>query len=86
LPLIIHTIDPSEFRRVRVQVCRLTQTELAEVLHMTQQTLSRYENGGLAIPVTVGLAMEALSKRRRGKVMAEMQWKRPARRNGWHYL
>lgn len=86
MAIIVPTTDPSEFRRIRVQTCRLTQTELAEALRMTQQTISRYENGALMIPTTVGLAIEALSKRRRGRVLAEMQWERPARRTGWHKL
>lgn len=36
-------------RHVR-ETCNLTQNNFAKKLHMTQQTLSRYENGKSAVP------------------------------------
>lgn len=86
LALIIPTTEADEFRRVRIAQCRLTQAELAEALGMSQQTISRYERGGLEIPITVGLALEAIQKRGRGPVRAQMQWDIPHRRANWREL
>jgi transcriptional regulator with XRE-family HTH domain len=86
LALHIPTQDPHEFRRVRVQVCRLTQAELAEALQMTQQTISRYERGILVIPVSAALALEALARRHRGGVRDQMQWNTVSRRASWRKL
>jgi transcriptional regulator with XRE-family HTH domain len=51
-----------EFNGKRIRL-GLTQTELAEMLDMKPNTISRYETGNLSISKVVELAIEAIENR-----------------------
>lgn len=48
-------------------VLGLTQAELAEILEIATNSISRYETGAQPIPKTVELAIEALENRLKPK-------------------
>jgi DNA-binding transcriptional regulator YiaG len=52
----------AELRRTRLRL-DLTQVELANVLEVTSDTVSRWERGAHRVPGAVALAMEALAAR-----------------------
>jgi transcriptional regulator with XRE-family HTH domain len=55
-------MEAKEFRRRRIRL-GVTQTELAEMLDVQPNTVSRYETGTLAISKVVELALEAIEYR-----------------------
>jgi transcriptional regulator with XRE-family HTH domain len=57
-------MEAKEFKRKRMSL-GLTQVELAEILDVKSNTVSRYETGLLNIPKTVELALEALERRQK---------------------
>jgi transcriptional regulator with XRE-family HTH domain len=60
--MYIDSVEAKEFKRKRISL-GLTQTELAEILDVKPNTVSRYETGTLNISKTVELALEAIEKR-----------------------
>jgi transcriptional regulator with XRE-family HTH domain len=55
-------VTPAELRERRVAL-GLSQTELAELLGVTQNTVSRWEVGAHAIPLYLVLALERIEQR-----------------------
>jgi transcriptional regulator with XRE-family HTH domain len=55
-------VEAKEFKRKRIRL-GLTQTELAEMLDIKPNTISRYETGTLPISKVVELALEAVENR-----------------------
>lgn len=55
-------MEAQEFKRKRISL-GVTQTQLAEMLDVQPNTVSRYETGLLSIPKTVELAMETVERR-----------------------
>ena len=55
-------MEPKDFRRKRMSL-GLTQVELAEMLDIKSNTISRYETGLLVIPKAIELALEAIEQR-----------------------
>jgi transcriptional regulator with XRE-family HTH domain len=55
-------VEAKEFRRRRIRL-GITQTELAEMLDVKPNTVSRYETGTLNISRVVELALEAIEQR-----------------------
>ena len=49
-----------KIRRITID---LTQVQLAEMLGVQKNTISRYETGDLAIPKAIELAVEAIESR-----------------------
>ena len=48
------------FRRIREEVVKKSQKELAEILGISEITIRRYETGKTKIPKAIALALEAL--------------------------
>lgn len=57
-------MKPEELKRRR-EALGLTQEQLARELEVTTMTVSRWERGVHDIPNYIGLALEALEKRRK---------------------
>jgi transcriptional regulator with XRE-family HTH domain len=55
-------VEAKEFKRKRISL-GLTQTELAEMLDVKPNTISRYETGLLSVSRTVELALEAIENK-----------------------
>ncbi|HEX8248984.1 MAG TPA: helix-turn-helix domain-containing protein [Pyrinomonadaceae bacterium] len=55
-------MEAKEFKRKRISL-GLTQTELAEMLDVKPNTISRYETGLLSVSRTVELALEAIENK-----------------------
>jgi transcriptional regulator with XRE-family HTH domain len=51
----------------RRSALELTQAQLAELLDVKPNTVTRWENGVLTVPRTVELAMETIERQRGGK-------------------
>jgi len=55
-------MEKSELKKRRERL-GLTQTELAETVGISANTVSRYETGAMVIPKSMDLILEALEKR-----------------------
>jgi len=55
-------MEAKEFKRKRIRL-GLTQTELAEILDVKPNTVSRYETGTLTISKVVELALDAVERK-----------------------
>jgi len=58
----IKNVEAKKFKRKRMSL-GLSQTELAELLDVKPNTISRYETGALPISKVVELALEAIEHR-----------------------
>jgi repressor LexA len=54
-------MDPGTFKRIRQEELGLTQQEVAEKLHTTRMTITRYENGVRKIPGVVEVAIRQIA-------------------------
>lgn len=51
-------MTPQEFKRIRNEKLRMTQTEMAKALRLTLRTVQQYEYGKTAISGPVAIIME----------------------------
>lgn len=67
--------DGQELRKLRTKHLNWTQTELAQALGVTNNTVSRWERGQLKIenPLMLGLALEALVERYDEEMIAKFE-------------
>ena len=56
-------MTPTEFKKLRLQACYESQTELAGEIGLSKQAIHLYENGKRPIPGPIAYIMERLTSR-----------------------
>lgn len=57
----MYKITASDFKKIRVDYLALTQVELAEILEVSSNTISRFEIGSIPIDMRTSMALMFLS-------------------------
>lgn len=55
-------MTPQEFKRIRTEKLRMTQTQMAKALRLTITSVQQYEYGNTAISGPVAIIMELYDK------------------------